>query len=1359
VCNIACEFDKFCRYSRGETEDGSVSESGGKKGAFKPNAEPLPILGDIAPPPNDSGPSPSADEPPRSDPIPGTDDPVVDDASSEPEHDPNFDDLRPGDDNSYVGDGKPHTLIFDFETRSAADLKLVGAQKYAADPTTDVWCAAYCVDDGPVQVWTPGRPVPAEFVEAAANPNWKVVAFNASFDRAIAAHVMCKRYGWPSVPLERHACLQAASLAHALPASLGGVASALSLAEEKDEVGKRLMREMARPRRATLEEDPNQLYWHDDPDRLQRLAGYCGQDVVTTRAIHARIGLLPTDEQKVWLLDQKINDRGIRIDRKLAEGAARIAASASAVIDAEIEELTNGEVASARQVSKLLAFLAAQGVALDRARVEDVDEVLKRTDLSPTVRRVFELRRDGAHIAGAKPSAMLAQAGDGDRVRGCFRYHGAATGRWTAHGVQPQNMKKPNGLDITAAIGVVSAGDYEQAKRQYENPLSVVGSITRAAIVAAPGHRLIAADFSGIESRVLAWLAGEHSKLKIWSDFDAARTAESDPYLVLGKRMGFADDTARATGKIADLAFGFGGGLGAYRRLGDAATSDEDVGRLKQAWRAAHPKIAAKPGGLWHTLERAVKRAIAQPNKVTRANDKLVLCYDSSFLRMKLPSSRCIAFPFPWARDGVNKFGKAETVVGFMDNKGGKWGTVTKPGGEEGAWLGNWIENAVQGVARDLLAAGMMRLEAAGYPIVLHVHDEIVAEMPDDFGSEQEFVRIITELPNWAEGLPVGAKVRSGPRFCEIDSAKVEQPMLDEAPDEALPPWEESEVGDREAPSAPPRPSAAAASAPSVKTDPPRPSSWSFEGYFAGEEETGAVVATYVYRDAGGREVMKKIKRRTAAGKNNFPVYILRGDVWRKAKRDELQITVPYRLPELIAADPKATVFVAEGEKDAETLAALGRVATTGCFGAVKWDARWSKWFEGRAHVVVLEDNDDHGRAFAKEVARHLGPVVKRLQIVGFAGEVAEKGDVMDWLSAGHTREELLARCAAAPDWKVGLPFIDMSRWDDEPAPEQEWVVDSRIPVRQTAILSGEGGGGKSTAALHLCCACALGREWLLSAVRRGPSIFVDAEDDDDAIQRRLEANARYFGAKVADFIRGGLHIVGLAGQDAVLATFSRSGRIEPTERYQALLEAAGDIRPSVIAVASVGNAFAGNENDRSQVQQFEALMKRVAILAGGSVVLVSHPSLAGIASGTGLSGSTQWHNAVRARAYMKIVKTRREERDDSSPEDTGVRELAFQKIQYGAPVPPVILRYQSGLFLPEPSLVALSQEMRELRAKEVFMDLLRRYAREGRNANHSPGKGYAPSDFAKGSPGGWAQQACLGTGDASAPEGRGHRH
>ena len=287
--------------------------------------------------------------------------------------------------------------------------------------------------------------------------------FNAGFERSIFAHVLAPRYGWPDIPLERFFCLQASALALSLPGKLEKVAAALGLAEQKDAEGAALMKRMSRPRRPRPGEDPTKLYWHDDDaESLERLYRYCFRDVEVSRAVFNKIGLLPEPEQKVWELDQRTNDRGIKIDRKLCEGAVKVAAAASAAIDGEIKELTGGEVASARQVAKLLGWLAAQGVTVGSAQIEDVERALERGDLAPTVRRVLECRRDGAHAAAAKYQRMLEQIGAGDRVRGAFRYHGASTGRWSAIGVQPQNMKKPpRDVDLPKVIELVATGDYE----------------------------------------------------------------------------------------------------------------------------------------------------------------------------------------------------------------------------------------------------------------------------------------------------------------------------------------------------------------------------------------------------------------------------------------------------------------------------------------------------------------------------------------------------------------------------------------------------------------------------------------------------------------------------------------------------------------------------------------------------------------------------------------------------------------------------------------------------------------------------------------------------------------------------------
>ena len=306
------------------------------------------------------------------------------------------------------------------------------------------------------------------------------------------------------------------------------------------------------------------------------------------------------------------------------------------------------------------------------------------------------------------------------------------------------------------------------------------------------------------------------------------------------------------------------------------------------------------------------------------------------------------------------------------------------------------------------------------------------------------------------------------------------------------------------------------------------------------------------------------------------------------------------------------------------------------------------------------------------------------------------------------------------------LPFINMSTWDTEPIPEQDWIVLSRIPRRQCVLFSGQGAAGKSTVQLHLSAAHVLGRDWLGTMPAQGPALFIDAEDDKDVMHRRLSAIAKHYGVTFNDLIKNGLHLISLVGHDAVLAS-SRSGKIEPTPLYGQLLQAAGDIKPVMIGLASSANFYAGSEIDRAQVQQFVSLMTRIAITADGALVLLSHPSLTGIATDTGLSGNTQWHNAVRARFYMKGSKP-----EDGDQPDNDLREIVFKKNNYGPVSESIIVRYRDGLFLPMPGVASLDRAAQEHKVDEVFLTLLARLTAENRIVSDKPSRSYAPALFVK---------------------------
>jgi hypothetical protein len=487
-------------------------------------------------------------------------------------------------------------------------------------------------------------------------------------------------------------------------------------------------------------------------------------------------------------------------------------------------------------------------------------------------------------------------------------------------------MKRPLVADIGAAIEAVASGDLNHLRRLYRQPLAVVGDISRAMVRAQPGYRLITADLSGVESRITAWTSEQQSKLDQWAAFDRTQDPDAEPCFVLGHKIfGLPQEQARATGKTADLAFGYMGGKGAWEKLapaGDTST-DAEIEKRKQAWRRAHPETVR----FWHSLNRAAIKAVQKPGETFRCKRVAFRC-DDSFLRMLLPSGREIAYPFPHLKTD----NRGNVAVVFMDNDKGQW-VECRQG--QGAYGGTWCENAVQAIARDLLAAAMPRLESAGYRIVLHIHDEISAEVPLDFGTAEEFLQILTTPPSWADGLPIAAKVREGERFCKIakpeaspdDDAAPEDPVDDNEMAEKVPTDMEEDAGDDPS-EAKEDPSGGPDDAEEVHGGGDNEQA---NGYASGERLWGHNVTEYIYRDDNGAPYLR-VTRKSA---KQFPQARLENGRWVWGKPTGPKI--PYRLPELLAAAPTTAVFTCEGEKDADNVASLGLVATTNSEGAGKW--------------------------------------------------------------------------------------------------------------------------------------------------------------------------------------------------------------------------------------------------------------------------------------------------------------------------------------------------------------------------------------------------------------------------------------
>lgn len=316
-----------------------------------------------------------------------------------------------------------------------------------------------------------------------------------------------------------------------------------------------------------------------------------------------------------------------------------------------------------------------------------------------------------------------------------------------------------------------------------------------------------------------------------------------------------------------------------------------------------------------------------------------------------------------------------------------------------------------------------------------------------------------------------------------------------------------------------------------------------------------------------------------------------------------------------------------------------------------------------------------------------------------------------------------------SPTKPATLKWLNMSSWDYAPIPERKWAIRDRVPLKQAGVFSGEGGTGKSIIELMKNVAHVAAKDWLGSVPEPGPAFYLGAEDDKDELHIRLAAIAKHYEVTFKELIAGGLHILPLLGEDATLCAPTKGGgSLETTALYKQILEAAGDIKPKNISIDTLSRAFSGNEIDRVQVYAFAMHMQKLAMVAEGAVTVLSHPSLSGISSGSGLSGSTAWHGAFRFRQYLKGVKA-----SDGEQPENDLRELEFKKNQYGPRGDNIVLRYQRGLFLPEGGISSLDRAVRNAKAEDVFVDLLNRFSVQNRNVSDKPtANTYAPTMFAK---------------------------
>jgi DNA polymerase len=663
-------------------------------------------------------------------------------------------------------------IYWDVETYSQCSLKEHGAHIFARDATTGIHFFCWAIDDGEVQTWRPGDPTPAPFT----NPTrYLFVSDNWTFEQAIHAEILVKRYGFPPIPIANQDCAQRRALAHAFPAELGLRCQALGLPFTKNAAARQAMLRLSRPQTAKKRKKPVDPAAHERD--LALLLERCRNDVAATRAAYNSPRLQPPirEERQQLLLDAEINGRGIRANIPFLEAMRALAVKERNAVNARLNELSVGVITSVDQVARIKDAVNARGHKMATLGKRAVSAVLTRTS-DEVVRELLTLRQRGAYASVRMAKRLLGFADPSDnRIRGWGRIYGAGPGRWSSPGPQLHNLKRNDAEYPASLVEALIAGDYAELAR-WGNPLAVAAELSRAALCAKPGHILICVDLGAIESRILAWFAGEAWKLAAFREYDRTGDEQLHLYRQTAARMLQKDVLAiskpeRQLGKAAELSAGFGGSVGAWRRIAhdEDVRSDAEVLALVKQWRDAHPAIRA----FWKELAQAARVAIrtGRPILVAAApRPPIVIAFDGYALTITLPSGRAITYP--GARLSPNtKFEDGDPDIEFFDNARGQW----KPAR---AWFGTLTENVVQGTARDLLAAALLRFEARGLPVVFHCHDEVVIEVPEGSISEQEVLAILLESPTWAAGLPLGGKVHSGPLYLEAP-ATGEPPPID----------------------------------------------------------------------------------------------------------------------------------------------------------------------------------------------------------------------------------------------------------------------------------------------------------------------------------------------------------------------------------------------------------------------------------------------------------------------------------------------------------------------------------------------------------------------------------------------------
>lgn len=644
-------------------------------------------------------------------------------------------------------------LYIDIETYSSVDIKTCGAYKYIESPDFEILIIGYALDEGPVNIidLVQGDELPEEFEEALFDENCKKHAHNAVFER-----LSFRRVGF-DIPVEQWYCTAVKAAYCGLPFSLDEVSKKLDLKDKKLDTGKALIKYFSCPCKPTkINGMRTRNYpWHA-PEKWDMYKEYNMYDVLAEREIHHRLEKyeIPEFERNLYVLDQNINDRGILVDKELAESAIFVDTDYTEMLMSRVREIT--ELENPNSPVQLRQWLkSVTGDDIPSLAKDAIPVLMEKYASNPEIIEVLEARQKLSRSSVKKYYAMINCAMSDDRVRGTFQFYGAnRTGRWAGRLLQLQNLSKNHLDNIEVPRELIRQRDWDTVEIMYNDVADILSQLVRTALIAPEGKTFCVADFSAIEARVVSWLADEEWRMKVFR-------GDGKIYEAAGARMFNVPISAvtkgsdlRAKAKNAELALGYQGSLGAMKRMGGdkMGMSDTEMMSIVHKWRKANPKIVA----LWQEVEDCAHEAVRYQRKVVGTARNLEFDCDGDYLTVKLPSGRCLFYRNPrFVQKQVGGRGPVSKLLCYdgIVQETKQWGDIETYGGK-------LTENIVQAISRDLIGYAMLQLEENDYAITMHVHDEAIAEVPADGWEKQwlsEMERIMGTPPSWAKDLPLNA--------------------------------------------------------------------------------------------------------------------------------------------------------------------------------------------------------------------------------------------------------------------------------------------------------------------------------------------------------------------------------------------------------------------------------------------------------------------------------------------------------------------------------------------------------------------------------------------------------------------------